>query len=211
MKEEGRFYVYSSDEAKFRTFYSSFAEKLLCADCEALFSGWESYAKQFFAGSIPLSGEPVGNHLRLSGVDYSQMKLFFMSLLWRFGVTTNPWMKGASLGTHQERLRRRLLSSKPGEVWRYGCSITAITVDGQHVPDLIIPPSLITLSGRHFHRVVVGGFLLSFIVTSHIPKLPIPLLFIQETGEFILSRMEIWDIPFLADVAADAAALDPED
>jgi hypothetical protein len=132
------------------------------------------------------------------------MKLFFMSLLWRFAVTTNPWLKGCDLGAHKERLRLRLLASDPAEPWRYGCSITAITVDGTHLPDLIVPPSVCRIDGHFCHRLIVGGFVLSYFVTSHQPKAPIPNILLQEDGHFILSRSELHEIPFLRDVVAKA-------
>src|SRR5437868_6114356 len=82
----------------------------------------------------------------------------FMSLLWRFAVTTNPWLKGANVGPHAERLRRLLLKSDPVEPWRYGCLITVVLDDRVHLPDLIVPPSLCRVEGHYCHRLVVGGF-----------------------------------------------------
>jgi len=203
-EKERSFYVFSASGEERRTFHKTFSEKLLCSDCETRFSQWESYAAQFFSDKIPLTGRPQGRHLALSGVDYTPMKLFFMSLLWRFAVTTNPWLKGCDLGVHKERLRLRLLASDAAEPWRYGCSITAITVDGTHLPDLIVPPSVCRVDGHFCHRLIVGGYILAYFVTSHEPKAPIRSIVFQEDGRFILSRSELHDIPFLREVVAKA-------
>jgi hypothetical protein len=204
-EEEGCFYVFRSSSNRFKSFGKTFSEKLLCSECETLFSKWEGYAKKFFSDEIQLSGYARGNHFVLSGADYAKMTLFFMSLLWRFSVSTNPWMKGCSIGPHSERLRKHLLASDPLESWRYGCTLTAVMVDKIHVPDLIVPPSEVRVDGHRCVRLVVGGYLLTYFVSSHRPSEGHRNIVMQEDGQFILSRFELFEIPFLAEIAAAAA------
>ncbi len=204
-EDEGCFYVFRNSTNSFKRFGKTFSEKLLCAQCESQFSKWEGYAKQFFSDEIPLSGYAEGKHFVLSGADYPKMKLFFMSLLWRFAVSTNPWMKGCSIGPHAEKLRRFLLNSDPVESWRYGCMITALLVDKVHVPGLIVPPSQVRVDGQRGIRLVVGGYLLTYFVSNHRPSEGHQTILMREDGRFILSRFELFDIPFLAGVAAAAA------
>jgi len=204
-EEEGCFYVFRSSTNRFKSFGKTFSEKLLCSQCETLFSKWEGYAKQFFADEIPLSGYARGDHFVLSGADYPRMKLFFMSLLWRFSVSTNPWMKGCSIGPHSERLRKHLLESDPLEPWRYGCTLTAVMVDRVHVPDLIAPPSAVRVDGHRCIRLVVGGYLLAYFVSGHMPSETHQKVVMQADGRFILSRHDMFEMPFLAEIAAAAA------
>jgi hypothetical protein len=78
-------------------------EKLLCAECEAQFSRYESYAALFFYGKAKLHVRREGKHITITGVDYKLLKLFCLSLLWRFGVTSLDFLSGASLGPQHRK------------------------------------------------------------------------------------------------------------
>src|SRR6267154_734119 len=82
---------------------SGIKEYLLCAACEARFSRYENYFRDFFYGNSPppLKKLSVGMPFDLSAfidldpdilgaklvkVDYAQFKLFVLSLLWRASV-----------------------------------------------------------------------------------------------------------------------------
>lgn len=210
LKDERRYITYSGKENKVRDHFSTMVEKLLCEKCESIFSKWESYAAPFFGGKTLLSGEKFGKHWKLSGAEYAPLKLYLMSLLWRFGITSNPWLKGCQLGAHKERLRKYLLAQNPGEAWRYGCSIGIITLDNEHLPDLIVPPSSVVIDGQQYQRLIVGGFLLSFLVASHAPKRARIATFLQQNGDFIFSKRELHEIPFLEDLIAGVVNYPPE-
>lgn len=205
---EGCFHVYRESAKGFTTFGRTFTEKLLCQECESLFSKWETYASLFFSDQIQLSGKPKGNHLVLSGVDYEKLKLFYMSLLWRFSITRNPWLKGHDLGPHKEKLRKLLIASDPAEPWRYGCTIIAVKVDDEHVPDLLVPPTKAKIDGHWFTRLVINGFILAYITSSHPPDKRLQSMFLQRDGSFLFVRNELFDIPFLSGIALSAATHD---
>jgi hypothetical protein len=119
-----------------RLFQKGLREKLLCADCEALLSKYEHYAADVFFGNGQqlLKGYRDGSQIILEGLDYHRLKLFFLSLLWRLGVTSLSEFKGAELGTrHLERLRKMIHGESPGEEMEYPCWLTAITHNGKHL------------------------------------------------------------------------------
>jgi len=124
-------------------------ESLLCADCELLFSRFENYAAKVFYGNDVAASERHGDLLLLHDLDYNTLKLFLLSLLWRFGVTSIPELKGARLGPHAERLRSMLLTEDPGDPLTYPCMLTAVMWEGKHLGDLIVPPCLAKLGGQH--------------------------------------------------------------
>jgi hypothetical protein len=205
---EHEFFVMKLSEGQSKKFNKTFCEKLLCLDCELQLSKWESHASNFFYGNLPLTGRPVGNHFLLKGADYRVMKLFLMSILWRFSVTTNPHLKGSlDLGPHQGRLRKLLFTSDPAEPWRYGCTITAIMLEGTHVPDLIVPPGLIKEWGQRIHRIVAGGFLFAFFASSHPPPQAVRATMLQEDGSFLLARGDLREIRYLSAVSQRAARI----
>jgi len=195
--EEHEFYVVGTTENP-KKYESTFREKLLCQSCEQLFGKWESHASRFFYGGMALEGEVWGKHSVIRGADYAQMKLFYMSLLWRFGVTTIPWFRRSFLNeSHRERLRLMLLNSDPGEPWRYGCRLTAVTSDRRFVHDLIVPPMPFRIGRERWCHIVVGGFLLTFYGSSHVPIGEELHGMITESGELILTPREMRDIDFL--------------
>jgi hypothetical protein len=204
--DDGEFFVVKTGEEPPSTFYKSFSEKLLCEGCETLFSRWEHYASQFFYGGMPLSGERRGDVIEMQGLDYAMMKLFFMSLLWRFGITSNPWFKGTRLGPHSDRLRSLLLASDPSEPWRYGCLLTAVMHNGTHMSGFITRPDACRFEGHWCQRVVVGGFLLSYFVTSHEPSHPGTKAVLQRNGRFFMHVKDIRQISFLNQAAMDISA-----
>lgn len=133
-----------------------------------------------------------------------------MSLLWRFSITTNPWLKGHDIGPHAEKLRKLLLVSDPAEPWRYGSMIMAVLVNKEHVPALMVPPTKTKIEGHWCTRLVVGGFLLNYIVSSHPPSANFKNVLLQEDGTFLFSKHELLDIPFLAEIAMAAASHEQE-
>ena len=89
-----------------------------------------------------------GNDLRLRDVDYTQLRLFYLSLLWRMSVSTHPYFKEVSLGPHEEVLRRMLLEGRPGEPDQYGLLCVAPVFEAQHLGDWMMPPDSVRANGR---------------------------------------------------------------
>src|SRR5436190_22008413 len=75
-----RFFGLSSVPVKpIRLFQKGLREPLICAECEEQFSRYESYASRVFYGSdVNVASVEVG--MLLSGLDYSPLKLFLLSL-----------------------------------------------------------------------------------------------------------------------------------
>jgi hypothetical protein len=141
----------------------------------------------------------------LAGLDYTKMKLFLMSLLWRFGVTSLEFFKGARLGKHGESLSKMLLVGDPGDPETYPCFLTAVTWQGKHIGDLLVPPCLARMQGHHIWSFVVAGIVMTFFVSSHVPKLiPLP-AFLQKDGSMIVTTREITEIELLYRFASDIA------
>jgi hypothetical protein len=183
-----------------RTFQKGLRERLLCGDCEESFSNFEAYAcSVLYTGTIP-NATIQGDIMFLAGLEYRRLKLFFMSLLWRFAVTTLEAYRGMDLGVrHCERLRNLLVAGTPGDFLTYPCFITAVTLGGKFLSDFILPPSLGKIDGQHFWSVVVSGFLFTFAVANQ----PAPPLyrhsFLQSDGSMAIQIRDARTIEFLYD------------
>ncbi|OIP98847.1 MAG: hypothetical protein AUK35_09595 [Zetaproteobacteria bacterium CG2_30_46_52] len=91
-------------------------DRIICDSCEASFSGWDDYAhklllqeykEKFFIKNS--NGEKKA--YRLVDVNYSLLKLFFMSLLWRVSVSERPIFSRVKIGGYREQLRKYISGS----------------------------------------------------------------------------------------------------
>lgn len=187
------------------TYQKGLREKLLCRDCEQQFGRYETYAAQFFYGSPQLAFRKEGKHFTVGGADYKRLKLFFLSLLWRFGVTSVDILSGTDLGPHAEVLRKMLLAEDPGGCLVYPCLVTAVTWKGTHIADLIVGPSTAKMEGHRIWQFVVAGFVFTFFVSSHLPPAGISSAFLQSNGSLIIGVREIEEIDFLYRNACEIA------
>ncbi len=170
-------------------------ERLLCEDCEQRFGRHERYAKGIFFGGGTYNRQRVGSDIHLTGLQYAPLKLFFMSLLWRMGVTSVPALSGVQLGPHEERLRKLLLADDPGNHLAYPCLTTAVMMKGKHVPDLITYCGGGDMDGGLTWSFVAAGFLFTFFVSSRPPPIEIQPLFLTPAGELVIHVRELEKIP----------------
>jgi hypothetical protein len=189
-----------------RLFQKGLSERLLCSECEQRIGKYEYYASGVFYGDTAKRVARVANGLVLEGLDYPRLKLFFLSLLWRFGVTTLEQYKRADLGPYTERLRQLILTDDPGEYLKYPCMVTAVTIDGKHAADLIVPPADTRLEGQRVWNFVVGGFLLSFFLGKTPTPTGLRPLFLQENGTLFVQIRDIREIDFLYKFACEMGA-----
>lgn len=200
-EKTNRYFVISSDaKVPDRTRQIGIYERLLCAECDGKLLGrLEDYAAKVLRGGTRVEYAQVGNELRLHGVDYAKLKLFYLSLLWRMSISTQPFFKEVALGPHEESIRKMILEGRPGEVDEYGVLCAAPLFDAQHLGDWIMPPDKVRAYGRTVYRCLIGGLLYSFFVGKG--ELPKPLVerLIQKDGSWSIIREKIERIKFLAD------------
>ena len=181
-------------------------ERLLCEPCERQLSKYEDYASQVFFGNAAKQPTRLKNGLSFSGLKYKPLKLFFMSLLWRFSVTNQPAYGKTELGPHKEKLRQLIQSDEPGDVVAYPCLVSAITMEGKYHPDLIIPPVFTRLQGSRIWAFVAAGYLFHFFVSSSAPPQGFSAAFLQIDGRFFLHIVDYRESRFVADWLAKMGA-----
>jgi hypothetical protein len=201
-----RFFGLSSIPANpVRFFQKGLRDRLLCDHCEQQFSLYENYASRVFYGKdVQVRLLEIG--MVLSGLDYARLKLFLLSLLWRFGMTTVEQLKGARLGPHADRVREMLVGENPGGHLMYPCMITAVVHDRKHISDLIVPPRTTRVGRQHVWNFVVAGFLMSFFVGKGSPPETLHPLFLQEVGTLVIAIQELRDIEFLYEFSLSMGA-----
>ena len=89
-------------------------EHMLCSECEGEFSRYERVGGQFLACFNRYRPPPLEKVVQWEGLDYANLKLFFLSMLWRCAVTQSPTTPKVDLGSRLGRLTELLRGGKPG-------------------------------------------------------------------------------------------------
>lgn len=174
--EKHRFFVYSTEPAESveRPHQKGFREHLLCDECEGRLSPWEKYAREVFFGGVELecSSDPQCG-ATAKGVDYTKLKLFTMSLLWRTGVSSLKYFHDVNLGAREKKLRERILAAEPGPRWEYGCSILfPPDPEAQRIfSGAIGPPERLKFKSHRLYRLMLGMTFWLFPVSKRMTKL----------------------------------------
>lgn len=137
-------------------------EYLLCADCEGKLNKYETYSSILFRRLIK---ENFKGEVLCESIDYKQLKLFLLSILWRAGVTTVPTF-AIDLGPHEERIRDMIVNENPGKENEYPCVIYFFK-DERIKSRRIYPPRKLRLEGHRCFRFLISRFLFIFFVSSH--------------------------------------------
>lgn len=138
-----------------------FDSQIVTSEGEAYFSELDSYAYDFLVkreqdGKIYHDGQnPLC--VEIASFDYRKLKLFFLSLLWRAGVTTRPLFRKVILGPHEEHIRRQILSNDPGDPEVYSVMIGIHRDTPEHgLPIIEAEPLRDDETGIRYYRFSLG-------------------------------------------------------
>ncbi len=196
--DEHRFRILSSEPRKKTQFKrKGLRERLLCRDCESLISKWEQYVRNILYGGTGFYGRDDGAYHYVSGLDYGRVRLYYLSILWRMSISTLDMYKEVSLGPHEETIREMLLASDPGKPDQYGVVCIAPVIDGQMFDDWILQPTYAIVQSHRVYRIVIGGLLYLFFVSSHSVPRELKDAFVSETGDWVIVTRDVRKIPFI--------------
>jgi hypothetical protein len=179
-----------------------FKEHLFCASCETRrLAPLERYAReQLYGPKSPLKSSS-GHGFFWTGLNYTKMKLFTTSILWRMSLSLHPFYRRVQLGAeHEDRIRKMLFEVNPMETWRYGCSIGLLLHANKPLPGGAFsqPQRYLRAQKRYVYRFVMARFVWYFYVTSH-PSGVRDEGFLQSTGVWPVPAIEASEIPFVRD------------
>ena len=148
-----------------------FRERLLCEDCEKIFNKWEDYfSRIWFLPTQRLRPLLLDDIIvTIPGIDYSIFKLFHLSIIWRAGISSLAKFKNVTLGTQEEKIRKRLLSNDPGDPDEYTMIGVALREpDTKYFQDKILSaPEAARSHGHHIYSVIFGGVFWQYWISGH--------------------------------------------
>jgi hypothetical protein len=96
-----------------RTPTGVYDNSILCADCDNhVFGPWDDYAGKLLLQNLDMYTSQT--HYIVQEYDYPSLKLFFLSVLWRMSVSTQPSFAEVHLGPYEAQIRDMLLRKDPG-------------------------------------------------------------------------------------------------
>ena len=151
-----------------------FDKHILCQTCDndtigkldryaslILYDGYPKILEQ----QISLGGLRYTN---CTDLDYTQFKLFLLSILWRASISSRPFFSEVHLGPHEGRIRQMLLESDPSEQLEYPCLIMTYLNLNDFPVDIVSQPSLSRVDGGYIYKFLIGGMIYIFYVSKHI-------------------------------------------
>ncbi len=177
-----------------RRHQGTYEEHFLCAVCESRIAAHEDYVAKRLNSRVSAVKAP--DAVRFTGFNYTHMKLFQMSILWRASASSRPEFRGVVLGPREERLRQMVASDDPGTSADFPCVlVTNRSLSERFGRQLIVPGTMARdHDGQRVVQFYVGGLLWWFFVSKVAAQSPRAPYFLREDG--VLSIIRSDDVPW---------------
>ena len=160
-------YLHSSikSEPSKRYWGGIYDRNILCQSCEANYMKWDCYAKIFLdnplknqrALAYQQDYEIIG--YELYNVDYKQLKLFALSLLWRMHTTQHENFKEVNLKHYIDRIRTLILNQDPAKDTEFAIILGKFNYDKNPI-SFHTSPFRKKIEGINYYIVHIYGYTL---------------------------------------------------
>lgn len=147
--------------------------------------------------------------LLINGFDYSTIKLFLLSIIWRVSVAKQQGFQHINLGPHEEKIRQMLLDLNPGKQSDYPCIINLLT-ESSFTPIYIIKTNP-RYEGHRIFRMILTNVIIWYVISSHSNEADISGLAIKENGSLIATLFPPEKVAMVREVADLLKAADIPD
>jgi hypothetical protein len=147
---------------------------ILCADCEKMFGDWDHQGQMILA-EAPI-GEPIKNNekivaYKISDFNYDHLKLFFISLLWRASVSSQPFYKRIKLGPYEKITKNHIENSNPGSDEDF--AITISRFDDHQFSSVTLDPHTERFQGVNYCRFYMASYVVYVKVDKRLAPSPL--------------------------------------
>jgi len=144
-------------------------KSILCRACDNVFSPWEKHAQDVLLRNFSEEAATYHGHEKVAWVidkfDYSQLKLFFVSLLWRASISTHAFYRRISTGPFESELRTMILAGAPGAPNTFAVSLARFE---EPAYSAMLDPHRERYDGVNYCRFYLAGFV-TYIKVDHRP------------------------------------------
>ena len=153
-----------------KTYTGLFEPDILCQNCDNIvLSQLEGYAYNvLYTGKIKnlkMRNEITSDGVEwvlCEGVDYKKFKLFLLSLVWRFSISSNDFYRFVDLGEHEETIRKMIFEGDAGDVLQFPCSVSSYRRYTDLPFEIISQPMKHRHNGGICYSVIMGGLVYTF-------------------------------------------------
>ena len=161
-------------------------EYMLCEKCEDQFGRYENVAAPFLTDLNEIQQNSSVKRICKASLDYHNIKLFFLSLLWRCAVSQDPIAKGISLGVRLQSLSNLLQSNRPGSEKEFPIVLRVLDESSEAKNAVLIVPIQMRNNMRRGYAMVGNGVEISWVTDSRGVS--------QQSQPFILHQNGSWVI-----------------
>lgn len=160
-------------------------ERLLCQACETLLSKWEGHVAPVFQQLLNrVTGAAAGSTIVLPA-QYLKTKLFFLSLLWRASIASDPNFVAIDLGSHEPTVRQMILDGLPGAVTEFPL-IAVAHANVQHLIGVIGPAGCNAVSDISVCWLEFAGIRWTYFLSPRLETGGLPPLAVTHVGLTVL-------------------------
>jgi len=145
-------------------------KSILCRACDNVFSPWEKHAQDVLLRDFAEEAAIYHGHEKAAWVidkfDYSRLKLFFVSLLWRASISTQPFYRRISTGPFESELRAMILAGAPGAPETFAVSLARFE---EPAYSAMLDPHRERYDGVNYCRFYLAGFVIYIKVDQRPP------------------------------------------
>ena len=124
-------------------------DRFLCDNCEKKLSAWDDYGNKFFHEIIKRPSKKIKLGYIFNEIEYGQLKLFLMSVLWRAGACNHDFFSNVGLGPFDSLIRTRLLRDSAGGMHDFSMIIKVYDFSKNCV---LQPPQKVKFHGINAYR-----------------------------------------------------------
>ncbi len=134
---------------------------ILCSKCDNFIGNWDNYAQQLllkdFNEDLAVYDGSKKVAYKIDTFDYKKLKLFFLSVLWRASISSQPFYKRINLGPYECIIREMILKETPGAEEYF--SVVLAKFSDPNVTG-ILDPHKDKFDGVNFYRFYMTGFVI---------------------------------------------------
>ena len=172
-------------------------EYLLCNPCEQKIGRYEKYFKEsIYLERHKIKTVLINRCFIFNNLNYSSIKLFLLSALWRMSISSLYQFGKVSLEDDEDQIRKLINEENPGKSTDYPIVGIVPLINGRREEAWMCFP--LVDENKNIYCMIIGGVLYMISKTQHDPYFSKWLL--NETGNWIMPSLDFYKIPFLKDL-----------
>ncbi len=143
---------------------------ILCEECDRYLGVWDGYAQQIliqdFSEELAVWSGNTKAAYKIDKYDYKQLKLFFLSVLWRASISSQTFYNKIEIGPHENTIKEMIKCEDPGEPFDYAVSLAKFSDPRMTA---MLDPRKKRFDGINYCQFYITGFVLYIKIDKREP------------------------------------------